>query len=281
MDQIAVDYQFNSRGAVHEADVVSLANSIRCDGLQSPVAVFPATDPKNPNIKYKLMYGFRRHKAFEVNKATTIPAFIRDVPEASVQRLNNLTENLERLNLNTVQEAYALEWFFNSGWPDHLIADRFNKNVIWSRARRALLKIPKELHPYIGATNIGDKQIIKISTLSRDDQYKMVAQYKDRTLNLEAWGLGNRKKMPSEQAQMPKYTIKRKPTSKELEEVKLFFYDTFGPSIVTRLLAFADGYASMEETWKDIKEYCESQGTDFVAPTDLISRLAEGDADLE
>lgn len=275
MDLLDVDYNFNSRGVVLSEDVQDLSNSINLDGLQSPVCVSRKDDGR-----FSLIYGFRRHKAFQVLGKSHIPAFVRNLDGDGKARLANLTENIERKQLDIVQEARALKWFFDNNWSDKMISEQFTRSIVWVRARRAILRIPEELHPYIAIAEIGDKQLIRISQLELHDQYQMVADYRDAKLDLSKFGL-TKGRAPSERAASNRYTSTRVPTPHEIEQVKIFFYDTFGPSITTKLMAWCGGYQSHKEIWNAIKKHCESEGIVFSPPDDLISRLTSDDSETD
>ena len=87
-----------------------LAQSIKQDGLNFPLVVQPW------HGGYRLICGFRRYQAIAtILKWTKIPVMIRsDLSDAEAQRLN-LSENLERKNLNILEEARALQKIYPEG----------------------------------------------------------------------------------------------------------------------------------------------------------------------
>src|SRR6478609_2320850 len=83
MDTIYADPTWNCRGDIPAHEIIALANDIRLRGLDVPITVLPFTLASDPKIKWKVVAGHRRHKAFRYNQMTSvegadkIPAFIR------------------------------------------------------------------------------------------------------------------------------------------------------------------------------------------------------------
>lgn len=79
-----------------------LAESIRQQGVMQPVVVRPVGDGQ-----YELIAGERRWRATQIAGLDRIPALIRDVPDAAAIAMA-LIENIQRENLNPIEEAFAL-----------------------------------------------------------------------------------------------------------------------------------------------------------------------------
>lgn len=80
-----------------------LADSIRAQGVMQPVVVRPIGPQR-----YELIAGERRWRAAQMAGLHTIPAVIRDVPDADAIAMA-LIENIQRENLNPIEEALALQ----------------------------------------------------------------------------------------------------------------------------------------------------------------------------
>lgn len=80
-----------------------LADSIRQQGVMQPVVVRPLTEGR-----YELIAGERRWRATQLAELDRIPAIIRDVPDEAAIAMA-LIENIQRENLNPVEEAFALQ----------------------------------------------------------------------------------------------------------------------------------------------------------------------------
>ncbi len=79
-----------------------LANSIKSQGVMQPIVVRPIEDGR-----YEIIAGERRWRAAEMAGLSRIPAMIRDVPDEAAIAMA-LIENIQRENLNPIEEAIAL-----------------------------------------------------------------------------------------------------------------------------------------------------------------------------
>jgi ParB family chromosome partitioning protein len=86
-----------------------LAASIRSQGVVQPIVVRPieATTPTGGQ-RYEIIAGERRWRAAQLAELADIPAIVRDVPDATAISVA-LIENIQREDLNPLEEARALE----------------------------------------------------------------------------------------------------------------------------------------------------------------------------
>lgn len=80
-----------------------LANSIRAQGVMQPIVIRPVSD----NL-YEIIAGERRWRASQMAGLDEVPAVIRDVPDEQAIAMA-LIENIQRENLNSMEEAIALD----------------------------------------------------------------------------------------------------------------------------------------------------------------------------
>jgi ParB family chromosome partitioning protein len=85
-----------------------LANSIKAQGVIQPIVVRPFTSETNAAIRYEIVAGERRWRATQLAGIDTIPAVVRDVPDEAAIAMA-LIENIQRENLNPMEEAIALQ----------------------------------------------------------------------------------------------------------------------------------------------------------------------------
>ena len=79
-----------------------LAESIRAQGVMQPIVVRPLGDNR-----YEIIAGERRWRAAQMAELDAIPAVIREVPDEAAIAMS-LIENIQRENLNPMEEAIAL-----------------------------------------------------------------------------------------------------------------------------------------------------------------------------
>jgi len=80
-----------------------LANSIRSQGIIQPIVVRPVE-----NGNYEIIAGERRWRAAQLAEIDLVPCLIKDVPDESAVAIA-LIENIQREDLNAMEEAIALE----------------------------------------------------------------------------------------------------------------------------------------------------------------------------
>ena len=79
-----------------------LAESIRAQGVMQPIVVRPLGDNR-----YEIIAGERRWRAAQMAELDAIPSVIREVPDEAAIAMS-LIENIQRENLNPMEEALAL-----------------------------------------------------------------------------------------------------------------------------------------------------------------------------
>lgn len=95
--------RFQPRRDMDPAALQELADSIRQQGVMQPVVIRPIAEGR-----YELIAGERRWRATQMAGVDSIPAIIRDVPDEAAIAMA-LIENIQRENLNPIEEAFALQ----------------------------------------------------------------------------------------------------------------------------------------------------------------------------
>ncbi len=85
-----------------------LADSIRAQGVIQPVVVRPVAGVPGQPPRYEIIAGERRWRAAQIAGLHEIPAVVRDVDDEAAIAMA-LIENIQRENLNPLEEARALE----------------------------------------------------------------------------------------------------------------------------------------------------------------------------
>jgi ParB family chromosome partitioning protein len=83
--------------------LVELANSIKSQGIIQPIVV-----RQIDKDKYEIIAGERRWRAAQLALLDSVPCLIKDVPDESAVAIA-LIENIQREDLNAMEEAIALE----------------------------------------------------------------------------------------------------------------------------------------------------------------------------
>ena len=86
-----------------------LADSIRAQGVVQPIVVRPlAAQRSGEPLRYEIIAGERRWRAAQMAGLHEVPAVIRRVPDEAAVAMS-LIENIQRENLNPLEEARALD----------------------------------------------------------------------------------------------------------------------------------------------------------------------------
>ena len=95
--------KYQPRTDMHEEALQELANSIRVQGIMQPIVIRPISSDK-----YEIIAGERRWRACQIVGLDTIPAIIKPVGDEAAIAMS-LIENIQRENLNPIEEAMALK----------------------------------------------------------------------------------------------------------------------------------------------------------------------------
>jgi ParB family transcriptional regulator, chromosome partitioning protein len=98
--------RYQPRVDMREETLAELAESIKAQGVVQPIVVRPL--PGNGGeTRYEIVAGERRWRAAQLAGLHSIPAVVRDIPDESAVAVA-LIENIQRENLNPIEEARAL-----------------------------------------------------------------------------------------------------------------------------------------------------------------------------
>jgi ParB family transcriptional regulator, chromosome partitioning protein len=121
-----------------------LANSIRAQGLIQPVVVRPV-----PGGRYEIIAGERRWRAAQMAGLQDIPALVRDVSDEAAIAMA-LIENIQRADLNAIEEAAALQRLQQEfGLTHEGIAEAVGKSRTTVTNIMRLLSLPADVRQHL------------------------------------------------------------------------------------------------------------------------------------
>jgi len=135
--------KYQSRMQFDQEKLKELANSIKREGVVQPIIVSPSGE------NYQLVAGERRWWAAKMAELKEIPAVVRNVSNREMFEIS-LIENIQREDLNPVEEATAFERLmkeFNltqQGLADHLGKTR---STVANTLR--LMNLPEEIKEFV------------------------------------------------------------------------------------------------------------------------------------
>jgi ParB family chromosome partitioning protein len=124
----------------------ALADSIRAQGVVQPIVVRPlgAADDRGVQ-RYEIIAGERRWRAAQQAGLADIPAIIRQVPDDAAIAMA-LIENIQRENLNPLEEGRALERLISEfGLTHQQAADAVGRSRAAVSNLLRLLELPSEV----------------------------------------------------------------------------------------------------------------------------------------
>jgi ParB/RepB/Spo0J family partition protein len=161
---------YNPRKTVNEAAIQELAESIRRQGLLQPIVVRRLGD------RYEVVCGSRRTRAARVAGLAAIPAMVHELDDQAALEAA-LTENLQRADVEPMEEADAIDGLLRSGYytTDQAVADRLGRSVKWVARRRALLALTPELRASAEAKEFPIGWYELVARLDPEDQSLILA----------------------------------------------------------------------------------------------------------
>lgn len=169
--KMIVRNRFQPRTEFNSEHLQELATSIRQRGVMSPLLVRP-----RDGGRYELIAGERRWRAAQAAGLTTVPVIVRQATDEESLELA-LIENIQRENLNPVEEARAYEQLATAF---KLTQEQIAEKVGRSRAAVAnalrLLALPAEVLAWVGNGQLSVGHAKVILGLSISEEQQLVAE---------------------------------------------------------------------------------------------------------
>ena len=112
LSKIAIDKlspgKYQPRKDMSDAALEELSLSIQSQGIIQPIVVRLIETDSNGERSYEIIAGERRWRAAQLAQLSEVPCLIKNVPDESAVAIA-LIENIQREDLNAMEEAIALE----------------------------------------------------------------------------------------------------------------------------------------------------------------------------
>ena len=157
------------RRVFEESALQELADSIKANGIIQPVIVTKLPEG------YRLVVGERRFRAAKMIGRKTIPAIVRNLTNKDMLELA-LVENLQRQDLNPIEEAQALSFLIGEFKFSHYkLAERIGKSRPYITNSLRLLSLPTPI-----------KDDLQNNVLS-SGHARAILSLEDEIRQIEAW----------------------------------------------------------------------------------------------
>ncbi len=162
LEQI-MPFSAQPRQSFNMAQLEEMAQSIRQMGVLQPLLVAPHTDENNGTIKYRILAGERRWRAAQLAQIDQVPCIIRyDAITPRQQMLIALIENIQRVDLNPIEEAEAYQSLVESGLQHEEISVTVGKSRSHVSNIMRLLRLPSAVKQALidGKISLGHAKIL-------------------------------------------------------------------------------------------------------------------------
>lgn len=132
--------KYQPRREMDQAALEELAQSIQAQGVMQPIVVRPIDGQR-----YEIIAGERRWRASQQAGLDKIPAIVREVPDEAAIAMA-LIENIQRENLNPIEEALALQRLQQEfQLTQQQVADAVGKSRVTISNLLRLISLPEEI----------------------------------------------------------------------------------------------------------------------------------------
>ena len=233
---------YQPRQTISEEGLSELAASIKSQGLIQPIVVRKIVD------RYELIAGERRWRAAQQAGLQDIPAVIQQVDDQAAAAMA-LIENLQRENLNPIEEAYAMSNLTKEfNWTHQEVAEALGKARATVSNMLRLLELPSEVRELIKQGQLSMGHARALLSLPSNQQARMAQSVVTKSLSVRQCEQAIRKLLKGDDA--PTKSTKIDPNIQNLENV---IADTLGAAVTIKQAANAKK-GKIEIQYNDLDE---------------------------
>ena len=141
-----------------------LSQSIKENGIIQPIIV-----RQSPVIGYEILAGERRYRASLLAGLRSIPAVVKQLSDQEMM-VQSIIENLQRENLNPIEEARAYESLVEKGFTHAEIADKMGKSRPYISNSIRLLSLPEPILSEVESGKLSQAHARSLVGLNKEQQ---------------------------------------------------------------------------------------------------------------
>lgn len=170
--------KYQPRREMDSQALEELATSIRNQGVIQPLIVRPIGD------QYEIIAGERRWHAAQMAGLTEVPVIIRHIPDEAAIAIA-LIENIQREDLNPIEEAFALQRLIEEFDMTHQqVAESVGKSRTTVTNLLRLLALPDEVKTLLESGRLEMGHARTLVTLAEEQQLKIAEMIVGRGLSV-------------------------------------------------------------------------------------------------
>ncbi|WP_105102581.1 ParB/RepB/Spo0J family partition protein [Microbulbifer pacificus] len=171
--------RYQPRRDFPQESLQELADSIRAQGIMQPIVVRPVGEHK-----YEIIAGERRWRAAQLAELDQVPALVRDVSDEAAIAMA-LIENIQREDLNPVEEAVALKRLQDEfELTQQQVAEAVGKSRTAVTNLMRLLTLTDEVRTFLERGDIETGHAKALLGLAGDEQREAARTVVDRGLTV-------------------------------------------------------------------------------------------------
>lgn len=169
---------YQPRKEFSEEKIQELAQSIKENGLIQPIIV-----RKSPVLGYEILAGERRYRASIAAGLSEVPVIVKQLSDQDMM-LHSIIENLQRENLNPIEEAKAYQFLIDKGFTHTEIAEKMGKSRPYITNLVRLLGLPKHILTEVESGRLSQAHARLLIQLSSDKQDKLLNRIQTENLSV-------------------------------------------------------------------------------------------------
>ena len=169
---------YQPRKEFSEEKIQELAQSIKENGLIQPIIV-----RKSPVLGYEILTGERRYRASIAAGLSEVPVIVKQLSDQDMM-LHSIIENLQRENLNPIEEAKAYQSLIDKGFTHTEISEKMGKSRPYITNLVRLLGLPKHILTEVESGRLSQAHARLLIQLSSDKQDKLLNRIQTENLSV-------------------------------------------------------------------------------------------------
>jgi len=169
---------YQPRKDFSEEKIQELAQSIKENGLIQPIIV-----RQSPVIGYEILAGERRYRASIVAGLSEVPVIVKNLSDQDMM-VHSIIENLQREDLNPIDEAKAYQSLIDKGFTHAEIAEKMGKSRPYITNLVRLLNLSPFILKEVESGRLSQAHARLLINLSKKDQENLLKRIQAEDLSV-------------------------------------------------------------------------------------------------